>query len=152
MIEKMKGRKILLVLILVLCVISIFLGVKSFLWARKQESINITPKEVIEVFQESGFEIVNIQTLRQEEVPLEFQEGVICSDLIVDGMEYGVCVGATNHWKAARAIAKELNALDDRMGGGFAYFFYHGSVLLGLDRVELKKLKGCTKIWRTNYI
>lgn len=129
MVEKMKSNKIVFITLLGLCAAAMIFGVKNILWARKQESINITPEEVFQVFEESGYEIRNIEVVNEGDMgPLGGQKQGYKLDLIAKGESYQLFVEDFGEWEKAKSAAKKMNEMDDRMHGGFCYAFYYGPI------------------------
>lgn len=129
MVEKMKSNKIVFITLLGLCAAAMIFGVKNILWARKQESISITPEEVFEVFEEAGYEIRNIEVVNEGDMgPLGGQKQGYKLDLIAKGESYLLFVEDFGEWEKAKSAAKRMNEMDDRMHGGYCSAFYYGPV------------------------
>lgn len=128
----MKRCALLILLSLIILGSLSYFGVNRILWIKEQEAINMTSAQVAEIIKNAGFEITNYRILSLEEAPLAFEEGDICFDIELDGMLYLVCIAERSGWKSAKTVSKELNALDNRMQGGFVHCFYYGPILVAV--------------------
>ncbi|MEA2008841.1 MAG: hypothetical protein U9O54_06940 [Chloroflexota bacterium] len=124
-------NKKILVVILFLLFTSLALGLwfkRS--WIRKQESIHITPEEVVKAFQEEGYRISNVRLSDERPGPMALPKYGIRFDLSSGTQKYDVYVTWHENWEVAQLSTRGINALDKRMNGGYAYAFSYGDILV----------------------
>ncbi len=115
------------IIMVILLISLVMIGIWYYCWAGFQESIQITPEQVVEIFENAGYDISDMRSIDGNPDHFRITDNGIGFDIIVDGIIYGISIGCADGWKDARHAAKYAN---DIFGGSFFYSFYYGSVVV----------------------
>ncbi len=130
---KIRHKKLLYIIAMCLIILTVYLsyrGIKNHLWAKYQESIQITPEQVIDIYQLSGYDIRNIDSIDGVNSAFTLTKNGLSFDMIVDGIPYIVSIGCADGWQEARRSANYAEKIEEQFGGGMFYPFYFGSVVV----------------------
>ena len=100
------------------------------MWLDKQEAIIMTPETVVKTFENTGYIIHDVRLVDEYPGPMEIPEYGLRFNMYSGDKEYSMLVALFDTRKKARRSAKQINDLDRKMDGGYAYSFYQGSILV----------------------
>jgi len=121
--------KFVIGLILLLIVVGLYISIYG-IWAKRQNSIHITPEEFITVLQNNGYVIENVYYDDYVPGPIAKPLYALRFNLYLENEKYGVYVSLQKSWDYARNSVKSVNALNKRMNGGYAYAFELGDLFV----------------------
>jgi len=95
-----------------------------------QVVVDLTPETVVRAFQDAGYRISDVRETDDYPGPMALPEHGIRFNIHVNSTLFSVLVVSYDEQERARRSAIAINELDQRMGGGYAYAFYRGTVLI----------------------
>lgn len=142
MIKNMK--KLLRYICAILTAFLIIFWARKLLLANFHKLIEITPEEVITIFQDAGYKIDNCHEVNEGDMgPMGQQNQGYQFDLHARNSTYQIYVEDFGDWQNARNGAKNINKLDKRMNGDNFIAFHYGLVVVAIypsDKVFSSKL------------
>ncbi|NIV29892.1 MAG: hypothetical protein GWN58_10425 [Anaerolineae bacterium] len=128
-----------------LILLSAFWALKA--WRDARFATNLTPKEVVRAFQNVGFEAKNLKDIGYYPGPMARGEGVEFYTHANDKAFHIIVVMYTSNEKA-KVVATEINALNQRMEGGYASALHRGPIVVTIypsERTVTHKLEFALK-------
>jgi len=125
-------RKWFWLLLVLLCIISIFLLpslIQRKIYERDQNTINMTNEQIYNVFKTSKLNIIDMGPIGSNEAPAEIEEDGLIFGIEKNGEIFTIYTSKQYSNETSALLAKEYNALDRRIGG-FGYYFSYGSSLI----------------------
>jgi hypothetical protein len=125
-------KRVSVVLMVLLILIPLILGI--MIWRtvtqRSKAALELTPEDAIQAFREAGFTIEDVQDVTYYPAPLP--PGIYGRklNLIIGSDTYSIHVILYSDSKRSRKMAKEVNAFNDSMSGGYASAFSYGAMLV----------------------
>ena len=99
-------------------------------WRDAQTAATLTPEAALLAMQDAGFETENVQDISYYPGPMTTGERGIEFYTHVERETYHVLVVQYASSKEARQVTREINALNQRMEGGYAQALHRGSIIL----------------------
>jgi hypothetical protein len=142
--------KFISILFIVILLLGIGILVSNSIFASKQARINVSPLEVIELWQQEGYQVDDI-TEYDEPKNLGMIGNVdyyISLHIEVDKELYKLLVIQYSSWEKARLVARNSNKLARKMNN---YAFYFGEVCVIINSFEEKLGKELLAVLDKNY-
>ncbi|MEN8243164.1 MAG: hypothetical protein ABFS17_14735 [Chloroflexota bacterium] len=124
-----KVKVILIAAILITLAVLIGSWVSGRIYAAKHEKIDLTPWDVVEIFQDEGYEFHSIQAYEHHEIGGRFGETDQFIALELDDMTVLV-FSYSMSWEDARQAVIIANRLDKLWNGGNGFSFHYGPVVV----------------------
>ncbi len=124
-------KKCLVVALFVIALILLVWGLAALSdWFEVQETRDITPESVVKAFRDAGYRVTDVRKVNDHPGPMAIPEYGIRFNLHTSDTIFSVLVVLYDERDKARQSAVQINALDQRMNGGYTYAFYRGAVLV----------------------
>jgi hypothetical protein len=121
---------VVLMVLVILTPLILGMGIWYTVMQRNKAALKLTPEDAIQAFREAGFTIEDVQDVTYYPGPLP--PGIYGRklNLIIGSDTYSIHVILYSDSKRSRKMAKEVNAFNDSMSGGYASAFSYGAMLV----------------------